>query len=193
MKLNKLIKACTTLMIGFTMPFMAMAQEGATVPTPKESGKQEQIAELEKEFRSLSSKLSEIESEAMEKDEVSDARNTFNDMVEKEVLRANPDLEDALEERSKYQKYIRTAQSGGELPEGVDINDVYSQYNSLHQKVMPVEQKVMQKQELQEVYREYQQKLISQMRSIDDEVMTYIERQREIRNEYQQIVSEGQS
>lgn len=193
MKLNKLIKTCTTLIIGFTMPFMAMAQEGATVPTPKQSGTQAKIAELEEEFRSISSKLSEIEMQAMGNDSVADARDTFNDMVEEEVIRSNPDLEDAVEERSKYAEYIQTVQSGGDLPEGVDLNEVYSKYNSLHQKVMPVEQQVMQKQALQEAYQDYQQKLVSQMRSIDDEVMDYIERQQEIRNEYQQLVSEGQS
>lgn len=192
MKLNKLIKTCTTLIIGFTMPFMAMAQEGATVPAPKQSGTQAKIAELEEEFRSISSKLSEIEMQAMGNDSVADAQDTFNGMVEEEVIRSNPDLEDAVEERSKYAEYIQTVQSGGDLPEGVDLNEVYSKYNSLHQKVMPVEQQVMQKQALQEAYQDYQQKLVSQMRSIDDDVTDYIERQREIRNEYQQLVSEGQ-
>lgn len=192
MKLNKLIKTCTTLMIGFTMPFMAMAQEGATVPAPKQSGTQAKIAELEEEFRSISSKLSEIEMQAMANDKVSDARDTFNDMVEEEVIRSDPELEEAVAERSKYAEYIQTVQSGGDLPDDVDLNEVYSKYNSLHQKVMPVEQQVMQKQKLQEAYQDYQQKLVSQMRSIDDDVTDYIERQQEIRNEYQQLVSEGQ-
>lgn len=192
MKLNKVITTWTSLIIGMTMPFVAVAQQGATVPAPEESGAQAKIAELEEEFRSISSKLSEIEMQAMGNEEVAEAKETFDGMVEEEVVRANPDLEDAVEERSKYAEYIQTVQSGGDLPDDVDLNEVYSKYNSLHQKVMPVEQQVMQKEKLQDAYQDYQAKLVSQMRSIDSEVTDYIERQREIRNEYQELVSEGQ-
>lgn len=193
MNMKKHMMKWVSLMVGISVPFVAIGQNAANVPAPEVQGAQAKISELEQEFRSISEKLSKIEMQAMGNNEVAEAKESFNSMVEKEVIRTKPEIEDAVRERGKYAEYIEEVQSGGDLPEDVDLNEVYSKYNALHQQVMPVEQEVMQKEKLQEAYQEYQQKLVTQMRSIDPKVMDYLERQREIRNEYQEIVSGMQS
>jgi hypothetical protein len=79
-------------------------------------------------------------------------------------------------------------QAGKELPEGVEVNEVYSSYNAAHQQVMPVQQQVMQQEDAREAFSEFQQLLIAQMRKVDEKVSDYLARQEALRNEYQSLV-----
>lgn len=190
---KKTITFWTSLLIGSSLPLMVTGQEAAPPPNPAESsGVQEKVAELEEEFRSISSKLNEVERQALQEDEVAKSKENLEELVEETVIETEPELEEAVEKRSKYAKYIETVQEGGELPEDVDLNEVYSEYNAVHQKVMPVEQRVMQKESVQEEYQKYQEKLVQEMRAINGEVEELMERQREIRNEYQELMAQNQ-
>lgn len=187
------IKIAFSLILGISTPMVSFGQEAATVPAPQvqkpQAQAQAKMAELEQEFQAISSKLSRLEMQAMENDEVATAKHRFQEKVEKAVLKEDPDLEDDLRKRGKYAEYIEAAQEGGELPDGVDINELYTKYNAIHQKVMPVEQKAMQRDDLQTAYQNYRQTLFQQMSSLDDNVMDHLERQQEIRAEYKELAS----
>lgn len=190
------IKLAFSLILGISTPMASFAQEAATVPAPQvqkpKAQVQAKMAELEQEFQAISSKLSQIEMQAMENDKVAATKHLFQEKVEKAVLKEDPDLEDALRKRGKYAEYIETAQEGGDLPDDVDINEVYTKYNAIHQKVMPAEQKAMQRDDLQNAYQNYRQTLFEHMSSIDDNVMDHLERQQEIRAEYKELAANMQ-
>lgn len=136
MNMKKHMMKWTSLMLGISMPLFAMGKNTAEVPAPAQEGAQAMMSELENEFRAISEKLSRIEMQVMENDEVAVAKHNFTNMVEEEVIRTNPEIEGAVRERGKYAEYIQEIQNGGDLPDGIDLNEVYSKYNALHQQVL---------------------------------------------------------
>ncbi len=189
------IKIAISFLVGFSTPMVALAQqttETVSAPRVRQSETQMKMAKLEKEFTAVSSKLSEIEAQAMEQEQVAAAKHRFQETLEEVVMEENPDLEDAFRKRGKYAEYIERARKGAELPDDVDISEVYTKYNAAHQKVLPAEQAAMRKQAVQEAFKRYQQSLLTQMKSVDQDVMDYLERKQEIREEYSQLASEAQ-
>lgn len=154
---------------------------------------QGEMQEVESKYREVSEKVQNIRQKAIDKDSVAEARDKFESKLEEGIVEENPDLEDAIEERNKFAEYIEMAQAGEELPEDMNINDVYTKYNAVHQEIMPAEQKVIKQDEVQSAYNEYQDKLVAVMKEIDSNVMDYLTRQNELRDEYQSLVQKMQS
>jgi uncharacterized phage infection (PIP) family protein YhgE len=195
MEMKKNIKIMVAMLAGISIPVAGTAQQQQGQPAgvpPAAAGQQQQaqakMQEIEQEFREISTKLQQVEQKAVAQKEVASARQQFDSLLEKEILRKDPELKEAVELRGKYAEYMDDVKAGKGLPDGMEINEVYTEYNSVHQKIMPVEQQVMRDEKVQDAYSRFQQTLVSHMREIEPKVMDYLSRQQELRDEYQKLL-----
>jgi isopropylmalate/homocitrate/citramalate synthase len=151
---------------------------------PAQPQKSSEAEALEQEFREVSTKIQEAEMQAMESDKVAKKKEAFDRTLEEKMIEENPDLEEPIEQRRELRKTIQAYQEGKGDVQGEDIQEIYNEYNALRRKIMPVEQQVMQKPEVQEDYQEFRQTLLGKMKEINPDISTLLSRQQEIREEY---------
>lgn len=174
----------------------ALAQPNPTPEGVELSAKQRQVQaqlqEIEQEFRDIGAKLRSIEQNALARDGVAEAQDTYRSMVVEGIVEAKPELSDSLEKRAEYVSYMQAVRNGEALPDGMTSDEIISEYNRLHQKISPVEQEVMRDPAVQEAFHNFQQRLVSTMQQIDGNSQNYLARQNELRQTYQQLVEELQ-
>ena len=209
MKLKKQLSLATSALL--TAGISLSAAEN----TPKSSGKAEKgapqvvspmkssapkdpqaikqkIQSLESEFMQVVEKIQSVEQQALEEEKVAEAREQYETLLENKILEENPELEETMARRDEYKGYLEKAQAGESLPEGMEIRDVYSEYKSLEQQVVPVQRKVMQDEEVRQVQQKYQQTLVAEMKEIDPDIMELVDRQNKLRQRYRQLMQQMQ-
>lgn len=192
-KYTKLLLATALILTAPLTQAQTAAPMGATEgPDARQQAVRAKMAELEQEFREVAGKLQTIEQEALAKPEIAKAKSEFETMLSEQIVEAKPELKETVEKRSKYSKYIDRVKAGKSLPEDMAIGDVYTEYNKLHQEIMPVEQQVMQEEEIMQAYNEFRQNLLASMEAIDDKARDYMMRQNELRDSYQELVRQIQ-
>lgn len=149
---------------------------------------QEKVKTLESKFVEVVEKIQAVEDKALQDEEVASAKDTFEETLAEQILKEKPELEEALKKRDKYQEYLEGARNGKSLPEDVDMDEVYSEYNDIQRKVMPVEREIMAEDEMKSLHQEYQEKLVAKMKEIEPEIMDLVNQQNELREKYQQLM-----
>jgi len=208
-KLNKTVYLVTSGLLAMGVSLTAAGQESqasqnagtdnapAFSPMQQPSqGDQEtikkQIQSLESEFMQVVEKIQSVQAKALEEEEVAAAKNNYEDLLEEKMIEENPDLETTMAKRDKYKGYIEKVQAGEALPDGLKAQDVYSEYQSLEQQVVPVQRKVMQDKEVRMVQQKYQKKLVAEMKEIDPDIMQLVDRQNQLRQKYRQLMQKMQ-
>lgn len=197
MNLNKINTLFLSIVVSLGTASTAAAQANDPASSTQQPAQQQQQgsskkAELEEAFRSISTKVQQIEMQAVETEEVSKEKSEFDKLVRENVVEKDPDLAEAVKKRAEYREQIEEVQMGEVDPKEANIREVYSEYNKLHQKIMPVEQEVMNEPKVQEAYQEYRSSLLETMKEIDPQVMQYISRQQEIREKYEKLMRSQQ-
>lgn len=126
--------------------------------------------------------------QAMESDKVAKKKAAFDRTLKEKMVEENPDLKEPIEQRRELRKTIQAYQGGKGDVQGEEIQEIYSEYNALRRQIMPVEQQVMQKPEVQEDYQEFRETLLGKMNEINPDISTLLSRQQEIREEYRKMM-----
>lgn len=139
--------------------------------------------ELTQEYMKLNQELQTIQQQVFQDPAISKKTEELSDLKDKKMLEIDPNAKELLSKRDSIADDFEKAQNNGNQPK---MQELQQNYQKINKKLQPLNQQVMQIDEVQKKQQEIQSEVILKMQEIDPTTNEKIKRIQEIQREMQQ-------
>ncbi|MCH8475834.1 MAG: hypothetical protein LAT55_11475 [Opitutales bacterium] len=181
--------------LSFGLALTASSQEGQPMLPPEGAPQQEtsqaeaRLQELQAEFQQIAGQLNEVQQQALERDDVQDAINTYEALMQDKISDFN---EDAPEMMERQEELVEKLQAPGAQENEAEFQQNYEEYMQLNETLEPIQQELSQDPEIREANQNIEATVVAAMTDIDENAESMIDRLEEIEQEGQQLMMQMQ-
>ena len=182
--------------LSFGFALTASSQEGQPMLPPEGQPQQQEaspaenrLQELQAEFQQIAGQLNEVQQEALERDDVQEAIETYETLMQSKIADVD---EDAPEMMDRQEALVEKLQAPGAQENQEEFQQNYQEYMQINETLEPIQQQISQDPEVQEANENIESTIVAAMTEIDDNAESMIERLEEIEEEGQQLMMEMQ-
>ncbi len=133
--------------------------------------------ELYQEYMELNQSLQQIQQQALSDKDIRAMNEKFSNKVETAMLKENPELEPEIIKRNEL---IEQFEKESENASPEKLEEIKSEYDNVAQKLQPVQEEIMQKEEFQAEVQKIEGAVIDKMEEINPETPKMLERMNEL-------------
>lgn len=135
------------------------------------------------EYMSLNQELRTIQQKAYQDSAIAQQAEELSEIMDKKIREISPEAKELIQQRDSIETEFQVAQSKGDQAK---IEELQQQYQELNTKLQPLQQQVMQIEEVQLKQRKLNSDMIQKMQEIDPQTQSKIQRLNEIQQQLQQ-------
>lgn len=138
--------------------------------------------EMFEEYNQLNQQLQQIQQQALADKEIASLSEQFSTKLEAAMIKENPEIESAISRRNELvEKFDKSVNSATDE----ELESIRNEYTEVNQKIQPVQEQMMQKEEFQAEVQNIEQAMVNKMEEINPETPQLMKRLNELVAELQ--------
>lgn len=168
-------KTVATFIVAVILMFSAMVMNAQTP--------NEETQKLYQEYMTLNQELRAIQQKAFQDSAIAKQAEELSDMIDKKMREIDPEAKKLIQQRDSIETEFQTAQNAGDQGK---IEKLQQDYQELSTQLTPLNQQVMQMEDVQKKQQKLNSDMIQKMQEIDPQTQSKIQRLNEIQQQLQQ-------